>query len=147
MQEITGFSMIYGGNRADCGSSCPPGLRGCWEAGCLAAGRGRSTAEQKVYQIRQVDRIDRVESADYYVEIHAGNDRHLIKESMNWMESHLDPSLFVRIHRSSIVALDRILRVHDIGDGAFEVEMRDGVRLPVSRRRRRGLERALGKSF
>ena len=52
--------------------------------------------------------IDWIEAADYYASLHVGKKTHLLRRGMNDLESDLDPAQFCRIHRSTIVNLDRV---------------------------------------
>jgi len=76
--------------------------------------------------------IDWVEGADYYAILHAGAESHLVRETMQQIEARLDPSRFLRVHRSAIVQLERVreLRVPDRA-----LLLRDGTRIRVSRAR------------
>jgi two-component system, LytTR family, response regulator len=56
----------------------------------------------------RVEEIDWLEAADNYVRIHAGRESHLVRETLQSLEGRLDPSKFLRIHRSTLVNLDRI---------------------------------------
>jgi two-component system, LytTR family, response regulator len=81
------------------------------------------------------DEIDWIEALDYCAAVHAGGRRHVIRESLTSLERRLDARRFVRIHRSAIV---RIARVRELRTSAPDslVILRDGTKLPVSRRRR-----------
>jgi two-component system LytT family response regulator len=83
------------------------------------------------------DDIDWIESEDYYAGIHAGGKRYRVRESLSALESRLDPARFVRVHRSAIVRLDQVreLIVDPSPEAEAVVVLRDGTRLPVSRRR------------
>ena len=87
--------------------------------------------------------IDFVQAEDYYVRVQVGRKGHLLRESMNEMESKLDPAKFVRIHRSTIVNLDRIRELHQQLNGEYVAVLNDGTELKVSRSRREQLEKAL----
>ena len=52
--------------------------------------------------------IDWIEAADYYAALHVGDKTHLLRRSMAELEQDLDPATFCRIHRSTIVNLDRV---------------------------------------
>jgi two-component system, LytTR family, response regulator len=80
--------------------------------------------------------IDWIQAEDYYAAIYALGKRHLIRESLASLEERLDPRCFVRVHRSAIVALDRVRELRSAGLGEWIVVLRDGTRVPVSRRRR-----------
>jgi two-component system LytT family response regulator len=86
----------------------------------------------RVFFIR-TDEIDWVEASGNYVKIHAKADAHLLRESMKNMEAKLDPKIFVRIHRSAIVNIDRIKELEPWFHGEYIVIMRDGTRLTASR--------------
>jgi len=86
----------------------------------------------RVFFLR-TEEIDWVEAAGNYVRLHARNESHLLRESMKNMEAKLDPKLFVRIHRSAIVNVDRIKELEPWFHGEYIVIMRDGTRLTSSR--------------
>jgi two-component system, LytTR family, response regulator len=90
-----------------------------------------------------VDEIDWIEAADYYVQLHIGAKAHLLRETMNVLESRLDPDKFQRIHRSAIVNLDRIKELQPTASGDCRVILRDGAVLKLSRHRRAKIEAAL----
>jgi two-component system LytT family response regulator len=79
--------------------------------------------------------IDWIEADDYYAAIHTGKRRHLIRESLSSLEERLDAARFVRTHRSAIVNIERDREVRNEG-GEMLLLLRDGQRVPVSRRRR-----------
>jgi two-component system LytT family response regulator len=62
-----------------------------------------------------------------------GDRTHLARGTMLQAEDELDPAQFVRIHRSAIVAVDRILAIRSHESGGYVVELRGGVRLRTSR--------------
>ena len=80
--------------------------------------------------------IDWIQAEDYYAAIYALGKRYLIRESLASLEQRLDPSAFVRVHRSAIVRLDRVRELRSTAFGEWAVVLRDGSRVPVSRRRR-----------
>lgn len=90
------------------------------------------------------DEVDFVEAADYCVRVHAGASVHLVRESMNTMERDLGTERFVRIHRSTIVNVDRIREVQPLEHGDWVVLLKDGSQHRLSRSRRRDLEARLG---
>jgi two-component system LytT family response regulator len=83
----------------------------------------------------KVAEIDRIEAADYYVEIHVGKKTHLLRKTMNRLEEQLDPSQFIRIHRSTIVRIDAIRQIEREGASEYVVVLHDGSRHPVSKSR------------
>lgn len=92
-------------------------------------------------------RIDWIEAADYYVRLHVGDDSHLLRATMKHMESSLDPRLFFRIHRSSIVNLKRVRELQPYFNGEYVVVLQDGTKLKLSRSRRKKLEDRLGQKL
>ncbi len=92
-----------------------------------------------------VDAIDWIQAADNYVTVRARGREYLLRETLGALERQLDPAGFVRIHRSTIVALDRIVELRPTSHGDFDVLLRDGTRLTLSRSWREHVERALGR--
>lgn len=93
-----------------------------------------------------VAHIDYISAAGPYAELHVGDRRYVIREAMQTLEDRLDPNRFMRVHRSVIVRLDLVEALHRGGGGDYELQMKGGVRLRVSRSRREALERWLGIS-
>jgi two-component system LytT family response regulator len=91
-----------------------------------------------------LDDVEWIAAEDYYVAVYVGGRRHLMRESMASLEARLDRGRFVRVHRGAIV---NIGRVHEVRTSAGDavVVLRDGTRLPVSRRRRSVLQAALAQ--
>jgi two-component system LytT family response regulator len=98
----------------------------------------------RIYFLR-TEEIDWIEAADYYVKLHVGPKSHLMRESMNKLEKQLDPEMFLRVHRSSIVNLDRVKELHAGGGADPAVVLQDGTRLKLSRSRRERLNRLLDR--
>ena len=86
--------------------------------------------------VLDVDEIDWIQVEDYYAAVHARGRRHLIRESLASLGERLDPQQFVRVHRSAIVRLDRVREMRAGATGESTLVLRDGTRVPVSRRRR-----------
>jgi two-component system LytT family response regulator len=95
-------------------------------------------------QIVPVSQIDYIVASGPYAELYVAGRRHLIREAMQTLEERLDPARFFRIHRSAIVRLDLIETLYRGAGGDYEVQLRGGTRLRVSRSRREELERRLG---
>jgi two-component system LytT family response regulator len=91
-----------------------------------------------------VDDIEYIVASGPYAELHVGDRRHLIREAMQTLEERLDPARFIRVHRSIIVRLDLIDALLRGAGGDYEVQLRTGARLKVSRSRREELERRMG---
>ncbi len=94
-----------------------------------------------------VEKIDWIEAADYYVRLHVGGASHLLRETMSNLERQLDPQQFQRIHRSTIVQLDCIAALEPAYHGDYIVLLRDGTQLKMSRRHRQKVEALLRQSF
>ena len=91
-----------------------------------------------------VDQIDYITASGPYAELHTGDRTHIIRETMQTLEERLDPRQFVRIHRSAIVRIGLVDTLLRGAGGDYEVQLKGGLRLPVSRSRREELERRLG---
>lgn len=91
--------------------------------------------------------VDWVESAGNYVCLHVGNETHVLRETMASVEAALDPSRFVRIHRGSIVNVDRIRALQPLFHGEFQVLLHDGTELVLSRGCRERFEAVIGRSL
>lgn len=84
------------------------------------------------YFVRVAD-VDWIEAVGNYVRLQTGESSHLIRETMRALEAKLDPAQFVRMHRSAIVAIDRIDGIQSRDAGEYVVTLRDGTRLVSSR--------------
>lgn len=78
--------------------------------------------------------IDRVAAAGNYVEVHAAGKVHLIRESLTSFIAPLDATEFLRVHRSHVVRLGFIAELKAMFHGDYELVLRDGQTLPLSRR-------------
>jgi two-component system LytT family response regulator len=94
--------------------------------------------------VLQQDEIDWVEAAGNYLNIHTGKESYLIRETMAQFEQKLDPALFARIHRSTIVNAARVRELHPLFNGDQEIILRNGGRLTMSRTFRQKLLELLG---
>ncbi|HEX8195650.1 MAG TPA: response regulator [Pyrinomonadaceae bacterium] len=79
------------------------------------------------------EEIDWIASAGHYLELHAGRETHIIREKLSYLETRLDPKDFMRIHRSTIVNLDRIKSLHPLFSGDQIIILKDGRELSMSR--------------
>lgn len=95
----------------------------------------------------RMDEVDWIEGADYYAKLHVrGSGRaYLVRQSLRALAAKLDPARFARVHRSAIVSLERVRQLRCGDEGEHVLVLRDGTRVPVSRRRVRELERLLGQ--
>jgi two-component system LytT family response regulator len=79
------------------------------------------------------EEIDWITTAGHYLELHTRSKTHLIREKLSQLETRLDPKFFVRIHRSTIVNLDRIKSFHPLFNGDQLIILKDGQELNLSR--------------
>lgn len=91
-----------------------------------------------------IGEIDFIIASGPYVDLYSGDRKYVIRESMQNLEDRLDPDQFIRTHRSVIVRLELIDTLHKGAGGDYEVQLRSGRRLRVSRSRIEALERKLG---
>jgi two-component system LytT family response regulator len=83
--------------------------------------------------IIQVAKLDYAEAQDDYVALVSGGKKHLKQQTISGLESALDPSRFLRIHRSYIVNLERVIKIEPFGKDTHVAVLSGGVQLPVSR--------------
>lgn len=88
--------------------------------------------------------IDWIETQDKYVRIHAGAETYLMRESIAHLSGRLDPRQFLRIHRSFVVNIDRIKKLEPWFNQEYQVVLRDGTRLTLSRGQRKRLGDVFG---
>ncbi len=86
----------------------------------------------KHYFVRVAD-VDWIEADGNYVRLQTGDKSHLIRETMKGVEAKLDPTSFVRVHRSAMVAIERIQSIEAGEHGEYVVTMQGGVRFVSSR--------------
>ena len=91
--------------------------------------------------------VDWLEADGDMVKVHAGARTFQVRDTMKELESQIDPGRFVRIHRSTIISVDRIKELQPYFKGDYVVVLRDGTSLKLSRRFKSELEKALGRSF
>lgn len=77
--------------------------------------------------------VDWIESAGNYVRLHAGRETHLVRETLSRLEARLDARRFVRIHRSTLVNIERIHELRPLFNGDHKVVLHDGTQLSLSR--------------
>ena len=91
-----------------------------------------------------VAEIDWIEAADYYAALHVGARTHLLRRTLAELEEDLSATTFARVHRSTMVNLERVQTMEPGEDGEATVVLKDGTNLRVSRKYRRGLQERLG---
>jgi two-component system LytT family response regulator len=100
----------------------------------------------RIYFVRTHE-IDWCEAAGNYVRLHVGAQTHLVRGTMGYIEAQLDPRQFVRVHRSTIVNVDRIQELRSSFNGEYVILLHDKTRLTLSRGYRDGLQAKLGKAL
>ena len=90
-----------------------------------------------------VDQVDFIAASGPYAEIVVGTRRHLVRETMQSLEDSLDPARFMRVHRSAIVPLDRVETLLRGAGGDYELQLKTGARVRVSRAKREQVEQRL----
>jgi two-component system LytT family response regulator len=88
--------------------------------------------------------VDFIIASGPYAELYSGDRKYVIRESMQNLEDGLDPDVFIRTHRSVIVRIDLIETLHKGAGGDYDVQLKSGRRLRVSRSRIEALEKRLG---
>jgi len=100
-------------------------------ASAPGAGRILVRTPERILFLRP-DEIDYVEAAGNYVVLHAGKERHILRETTAAMESRLGAAGFMRISRSAIVNLARIREVQPVAAGQYSLLLKDGTRLDMT---------------
>jgi two-component system, LytTR family, response regulator len=93
-----------------------------------------------------VEQLDFAESQDDYVALHSEGKTYLKAQTMGGLQAGLDPAVFVRVHRSFLVRLDRIRAVELYAKNSRVATLADGTRVPVSREGHARLEELLGEA-
>ncbi|HKY31490.1 MAG TPA: LytTR family DNA-binding domain-containing protein [Candidatus Polarisedimenticolia bacterium] len=95
--------------------------------------------------VLRAEEIDWIEPAGNYLRVHVGRASHLMRETMAGVEARLDADRFVRIHRSALVNVDRIVELQPTFHGDLVVLLKDGTRLTLGRAYRKRLSEVLGE--
>jgi two-component system LytT family response regulator len=95
------------------------------------------------YEFVSIESIDWIESANNFVELHCGPKHYLLGQTLTGLEGRLDPARFTRIHRGRIVNTSRILAVHPLIGGTYEVELHNGSRLTTGRQYREAVQKLI----
>ena len=93
----------------------------------------------------RAEHIDWIEAERNYVRLHVGGRAYLLRENLTRIASALDPATFCRIHRSTIVNIDRIQAVESLFHGEYLVVLQDGTKLTSGHSYRRSLQAVMGK--
>jgi two-component system LytT family response regulator len=114
-----------------------------------AEGAGGRPAKQVPVKARggllmvEMAHIDWIETQGNYLALHVGAQTHLIRDSSTRFEATLDPARFIRIHRRTIVAIDRVRELTPVGGGDAAVRLDGGAEVRVSRGYRERLQSRL----
>lgn len=100
-------------------------------------------ADGRMFFVKVAD-VDWIEADRNYVRLHVGTTTHTIRDRISRLEDTLDPRLFARIHRSTIVNLNRIQEMQQWFSGDYVVILHNGARLRLSRHYREQVERQIG---
>lgn len=94
-----------------------------------------------------LEQVDFIKAAENYVELCAGRTRHLLHVAMKTLEKSLDPEVFVRIHRGTMVQIGRIKALEPSANGEYRVTLRDGTELQSGRTYAKRLKELAGNPF
>lgn len=92
-----------------------------------------------------VERLDYAQAQDDYLSLRSEGKSYLKMQTMASLEASLDPAVFVRVHRSYLVRLDRIRAIEPYSKGSRMAVLADGTQIPVSREGQARLEEHLGE--
>jgi two-component system LytT family response regulator len=98
----------------------------------------------EVFAVVRADEVAWMEAADNYVRLHTRRGPFLVRARMADMEEEVDPRLFLRVHRSTILAVDRVQRIEPWGAGEYLFVLDDGTRLTSTRPYRDRIRAAFG---
>ena len=106
----------------------------------LAADRKIAIRDNDVIVLIDMDDIDWVDAAGDYMCVHAKGVTHIMRSTLKTLMSRLDPEKFKRIHRSTVVNLDRIVKVTPLNKGEYFLDLDCDERLKVSRNYRQAIK-------
>jgi len=109
-----------------------------------SAGRRFAVKEKDIVAFLEYADIVWFEAAEHYVLVHTKTRSHIIRESMSGLEARLERKRFLRVHRSAIVNVDFIERLDTVAHDEYELRLKTGTTLSVSRRRFRKIMELLG---
>jgi two-component system LytT family response regulator len=139
VERVRTFVSLVRGSDRQASSAPAEAVEGRDESPVPPAGRLVIRENGRVVFVDPGD-IDWVEAAGDYVHIHTRSVAHTLRATMRDMESRLDPTRFVRVHRCALVAASRIRELQPYSRGEHLVVLTDGTKLPLSRRHRQRVE-------
>lgn len=92
-----------------------------------------------------VSAVGRIDAMGNYAKIHSKNERYDIRDTLQSLESKLDPETFVRVHRSTIINMDYVREVQTWFRGGHQVLMKDGTQVRLSRYQTSAIEKLTGR--
>lgn len=92
-----------------------------------------------------VSTIERIDAMGNYAKIHSKNERYDIRDTLQSLESKLNPETFVRVHRSTIINMDFVREVQTWFRGGHLILMKDGTHVRLSRYQTSAVERLTGR--
>ncbi|HUR81941.1 MAG TPA: LytTR family DNA-binding domain-containing protein [Thermoanaerobaculia bacterium] len=95
----------------------------------------------------RVSSIDWIAAAGNYLRLYTGRESHLLRESVQNVVAELDPAVFLRVHRSAIVNIERVRKLVPSPDGSLSIVLHDATTIPVGPTYRTGVEEALSETF
>ncbi len=134
------------GSNGSNGNGAHEPLAGISASGSTGGGNGQFASRILVKQdgrmfFVKTTEIDWVEADRNYVKLHVGKVAHTIRERISHLEETLDPRVFARIHRSTIVNLNRVREMQQWFSGDYVVLLEDGTKLRLSRHYRDRVEK------
>jgi len=136
---LAGLALGAGGSSA---AAAPPAAGAAAPSGSYAS-RILVKQDGRMFFVKTTE-IDWIEADRNYVRLHVGKTAHTIRERISHLEETLDPRLFARIHRSTIVNLNRVREMQQWFSGDYVVILEDGTRLRLSRHYRDRVEKQVG---
>jgi two-component system LytT family response regulator len=100
-------------------------------------------SSDRVFLLR-TEEIDWIKAAGNYVRLHVRGQTHLRRDTISNLEARLDPAKFLRIHRCSMVHIDRIQDFHPLFNGNYLVVLHDRTELRISRPYWQRLQKVFG---
>ncbi|MEJ6000415.1 LytR/AlgR family response regulator transcription factor [Paucibacter soli] len=85
-------------------------------------------------EVVSLDEVLRIEAQGNYAALHLAGRELLLRAPMARLEQHLDPAVFLRVHRGSIVRREQMQSLQSLASGSYELTLRDGARVAVSER-------------
>jgi two-component system LytT family response regulator len=80
-----------------------------------------------------LNEVDVIVADDHYLSVSCGGRVYLIRGSLRALQKQLDPEMFMRVHRSTVVRIESIKAIRERGRGDYALELRDGSSIPISR--------------